>query len=154
MGCSGGVGRGSGGCGRDAAQVGVAEGDGEGVGDVGWFGDGGKIQFVADGFLHLPFCGVAVAGDCLFDLRGGVVHDGDAGLAGGEDDDAAGVAHEDGGRGAFVVGVELFDREDIGLERGDDVGDAVVDFFDAVGELGVGFAADDAGFDELAGCAR
>jgi len=42
----------------------VAEGDGEGVGDVGGLGEFRQVQFAADGFLHLPFGGVAVADAC------------------------------------------------------------------------------------------
>lgn len=130
------------------AQVAVAEGDGEGVGDVGGLGEFREVELAADGFLHLPFGGVAITGDGFFDLRGAVVDDRDTSLGGRKNDDAAGVAHEDGGRGAVVVRVEFFDRQDLGFERGDDVGDASVDFFHTVGEFSVRFAADDAGFDE------
>ena len=66
----------------------------------------------------------------------------------GQHDHAAGVAHEDGGRRAIVVGVEFFEGQGVGLERADDVGDAVVDFLQPRGERALGLAADDAGFDE------
>ena len=76
--------------------------------------------------------------------------DRNAGLGGGQQDHAAGVAHEDRRRRPIVVGVQLFDRQHFGLERRDHVGDAVVNFLHALGERAARFAADDAGFDQLA----
>jgi len=71
-----------------------------------------------DGPLHLGFAGVAVADDGLLDAVGGELFDADGAALGGKKNYAAGVAHEDGGSGVFVVGVELLDGADVGFKFG------------------------------------
>ena len=116
----------------------MAEGDGEGIGDVVGLGETIQTELGLDGALDLAFGGVAGAGEGFFYSGGGVGGDGDAGLGGGEVDRAAGVGHEDGGAGVLVDAIKLLDGDDGGVETFQDFGEAGVDFEDALaeGELG------------------
>ncbi len=126
----------------------AAEGDGEGVGDVGGIGGGFEVPEGLDGALHLGFAGVTVAGEGLFDAVGGVLLDLE-GVAGGDEEDyAAGVAHEDGGARVGVMGIELLDGADLGFVFLDQGVEFVFEFDEALGEGGFFGEADDTAVDE------
>jgi len=126
----------------------AAEGDGECVGDVGGIGRSGEVPSGLDGALDLGFFGVAVAGNGLLDAVGGELLDGNAVALGDEENDAAGVAHEDCGAGAGVVGVELFYGADGRLVFKEEGFELAIEFVEARGESGFGVKADDAGIYE------
>lgn len=113
-----------------------AEGDGEGVGDVRGFGGGLEAEVRFDGVLHLALRGVAVAGEAFLDLVWADLDELKAGVLDGEEDDAAGVGHGDGGGGVFGVGEELFDGDDGGFETGEEEAEVAVEFGEAGGDGG------------------
>ena len=78
------------------------------------------------GALHLFLGRPAVAGDGLLHLRGRIADDRDALLPRRQEDDAARMAHQDGGARMIVMGVKLLDRHRFRLELGDDLHDPVV----------------------------
>ena len=127
----------------------AAEGDGEGVGDVGGLGWRFQMPDLLDRALHLGFAGVTVTDDGLLDAVGGELFDADVAPLGGEENDAAGVAHEDGGSGMFVMGVQLFDGADVGFEFLHQLIEFGFQFDQALGEGGFGVEADDAAVDEF-----
>ena len=97
--------------------------------------------------MDLLFAGSAGAGEAFLDAGGGEVEDGDGLLGGGEEENAAGVAHEDGGAGVAVVGVEFFDGHLVGAVFLEQFGDVVVELLETLGERQVGVGAEDTGVD-------
>ena len=127
---------------------GVAGGDGDGVGDVGGVGRLVQAELGRHGELDLLLGGVAVAGDGFFDGGGRQVFEFEAGLGGGEEDDAARVGHEDRGPRVLVVGVELLDGEAGGPEFPDQRSEVGVQLREALCHGGFGVELEDAGLDE------
>ena len=134
--------------GVEADASGVGEGDGEGVGDVGGRGGFGESELGLDRLLHLLFGGVAIPGDGFFDLGGGQVDDGESAALGTQEDDAAGVGHEDSGSGMSVVGVEFFDGDDVGGALFKQIVEVLLELGESLFEAEPGVEPDDAGFDE------
>src|SRR5262249_23482428 len=73
-----------------------------------------QAQLALDRALHLLLARPAAAGDGLLDARRVVADDRQMTLGGGQEDDAAGVAHEDCGPRMFVMSVELLHRHHSG----------------------------------------
>jgi hypothetical protein len=91
---------------------------------------------------------VAVAGYRLLDTVGGEFFDSDFSFLGGEEDDAAGVGHEDRGARVIVMGVKLLNGTEVGsgfVEEGFEFG---VKFHEAFGDGRFGAQADDAAVDQ------
>ena len=111
----------------ELVAVGVAEGDGHGqrIGGVVGLWDGGQVQQHPGHLLHLFFHGLAVAGDSLLDLHGGVLVDGQARLRRRQQDDAARLGYADDG-GLVVLVEQLFDSQRLGPGALDDLFDARV----------------------------
>ena len=103
----------------------------EGVGGVVRLGDSFEVQHHAGHFLNLLFHGLAVAGDGLLDLHGGVFIDRHAALRGRQQNDAARLGHADDG-GLVVLIVQLFDGEGFGLVALADVKHTLVNFDEAL----------------------
>jgi len=106
----------------------MAEGDGHGqcIGGIIGLWHSGQMQQDAGHLLHLLFHGLAVAGNGLFHLHGGVLVDGDARLRRRQQDDPAGLGHADH-RGLVVLVEQLFDGKHLGLCLLNDLPDAGVD---------------------------
>jgi hypothetical protein len=126
----------------------AAEGNGQGVGDVGRLGELFQGPEALDGALDLGFAGVAMANDGLFDPVGGELIDAEAAPLSDEKDNAAGVAHEDGGAGVAIVGVELFDGADVGFVFVDEALEFRFEFKEAMGDGRLVAQANDAAGDE------
>jgi len=126
-----------------ADDVAVADGEGEGVGDIG--GVRGKVQAEqrADHALDLFFAGAPAAGESALDLRSVVVEQGKFLLGCAEANDSAGVAHEDGGAGMGVGGVEFFEGYGIRPLLAQDRRNAGVQMSEALLEGVAGASADD-----------
>lgn len=125
----------------------MAKRDGDRVGDVRRLREAGKAQLELNGALHLRFRGATVPGHRFFDFCRGVRDDRNPDLRGGEHDRAAGVSHQNRGFRAFVKRIQLFERHRVGLERGDDFGDSVVNILDPFRKR-FGATANDARFEE------
>ena len=120
----------------------MAEGDGEGVGGVGWFGGLVEVEKGLDHQRDLVLAAAAVGGDELLDL-GGLVEGGrEAGLRGGEEGGGAGFADGDGG--ANVADDEVLDGDFVWDGLADDVGEGFVDAEEALGDGGLGWRSDGA----------
>ena len=89
--------------------IGVAEGEGEGVGDVVGFGNVRKLQDAFDHDLHLLFLGAPVAGEGLLYLERCVFGESNAKCLKRQENRAAGLTHGDD---CFLIFEEkyLFDR--------------------------------------------
>lgn len=101
-----------------------------------------------DGALHLGLAGVASAGDRLLDAVGGEFDELEPVALGDEEDDAAGVAHEDGGAGVGVMGVDLLDGADLRAMFADDFLEFAFELDEALGDGLFAPEADDAAIDE------
>ena len=112
----------------------LADGDAEGVGGVVGFWDGVEVEEYFDHLLYLFFVGFAVAGDGGFHFSGGEFADGEAGLGGGEGDDAAGLGYGDASGDVFGE-EEFFDCDGLGGVDFDEVYDFVVDGLEALCEV-------------------
>ena len=77
-------------------------------------GTAGRCSRMPGHLLHLLFHGLAVAGNGLLHLHGGVLVDGDARLRRRQQDDPAGLGHADH-RGLVVLVEQLFDGKHLGL---------------------------------------
>jgi len=95
---------------RPEAQVIIGQGDGQGVGGIGWFRPADKPQFPLHGHLHLLLAGMTIAGKRALHAIGQVVVHGEARLGGGQTDHAPGMPHQDGGLGEASVDEDLLDR--------------------------------------------
>jgi len=126
----------------------AAEGDGQGVGDVGGIGRLREFPLRLNGALDLGFSGVAIAGEGLLDSIGGEFFDADMAAAGDEEDDAAGVAHEDGGARVGVVGIKLLDGADFGGVLGEEGLELGFEFDEAIGDGGLDVETNHAAVDE------
>lgn len=98
--------------------------------------------------LHLLLARVAVAGEGLLDAVGGQLFDAEVSPCRDEQDDAAGVAHEDGGLRVGVVGVELLDRDDLRLVLGDDRIELALKLNKPLGDRRLDLQANHPGVDE------
>src|SRR5579883_312792 len=94
-------------------MVGVAEGDSDGVGDVGWTRRLRQPEGASHRLLDLLLARPAIPGQCALHLRGGVVMERNVVEAGHQADHAARVPHEDGGSGMLVMRVELLQRHGV-----------------------------------------
>ena len=83
------------------------------------------MQQNAGHLLHLLFHGLAVAGDGLLDLHGGVLVDGKPRLRRRQQDDAARLGHADDG-GLVVLVEQLFDGQRLWPCPLDDLPDACI----------------------------
>jgi hypothetical protein len=112
--------------------VDVADGDGEGVGGVGWLGRFVEFEQAGDHELHLLLGGEAVADDSALDAERGVFGDGEAAVRRGQHGDAADLAELEG---AFGVGgkEDFFDGDDLGLPEFEERGELCVDLQEANG---------------------
>ena len=111
----------------ELVAVGVAERDGhrQSISGIVRLGDRRQMQQDAGHLLHLFLHGLAVAGDGLFHLHGGVLVDGQARLRRRQQDDAARLGHADDG-GLVVLIEQLFDGQHLRLRARDDLLDAGV----------------------------
>jgi hypothetical protein len=75
----------------------MAQGDGEGIGNVGGFGKFLQAKLRADHQLHLAFIGLAVAGDTCFNLAWRIAVDVKSMFFGGKEDNAAYLGQTQGG---------------------------------------------------------
>lgn len=129
-----------------------AEGDGDGVGHVGRRGRLGETEQGLHAALHLLLARVAVAGEELLDRVGSELGERDGAASDGQKNDAAGVAHGDGGSRVPVMGVEGLDAGERGRGPREQIGEIAIEFVQTIGEAVSGAKADDAGFDETRGC--
>ncbi len=123
------------------------------VGDVGRLREAGKTQLQLNGALHLRFRSATVSRRRFFDFCRGVRDDRNPDLRGGEHNRAAGVSHQYRGFRALVKGIKLFERHNVRLERGDDLGDSVVNILNAF-RKGGGATANDARFEKARSSGR
>jgi hypothetical protein len=118
----------------------MGEGDGEGVGGVGWVWGLAQAEEGLDHEGDLVLGAAAVGGDELLDFQGLVERDGEACVGSGEDGSGTGFADGDGG--ADVADDEVFDGDFGGMVHADDVGDGFVDAEEALGDGGGGGRGD------------
>ena len=100
-------------------------GHGQSVGGVVGLGHSRQAQQHAGHLLHLLFDRLAVPGDRLLDLHGGVLVDGQPRLRRRQQDHPAGLGHADDG-GLVVLIEQLFDGQHLRLRPRDDLPDAGV----------------------------
>lgn len=145
----------------------MAQSRGQSVGDVGRFGKLSQPEFALNGPLHLLLRRPAAASDDFLDARGIVTDDRQIALPSRQENDAACMAHEDGGARMLVVSVKLLDGQDVGMKLLDHLNEPVEDGENAPGHVRglVLVAADDAGLaqdgakrayfeDAVAGCVQ
>ena len=123
------------------AAIGVAEGEGEGVGDVVGFGNFRKFQDAFDHDLHLLFLGAPVAGKRLLYLERCVFGESNAKCLKRQENRAAGLTHRDD---CFLVFEEkyLFNGRFFGRILSGNFSEIASDFGNAFGERECGARGD------------
>ncbi len=106
----------------------MAEGDRNGVGDVGWFRKVRQPELLLDSPLHLSFRSPAGPGERLFHLGGCIGMNLQTALGGGQAEHPAGVPHQDRRARAFIVGIELFDGKALYRMAVEDLAQTLIKF--------------------------
>ena len=94
----------------------TAEGDSQSIGDIRRRGRLLESPALLDGPLDLHFTGMAVSNDGFFYPIGGKLLDFDLPPPRRQQDHAAGVAHQNGRTRMGIMGVQLLNSADIGIE--------------------------------------
>lgn len=123
--------------------------DRQGIGHIGWFGNGLQREVTGYGQLHLVLWGPPISSQHFFHLSCRVGNQRQIALTGCQADHSTSVTHDDGCLRTLVVTVKFFQAYAIGLERINYLQQAIMDRLQSQSQILRANAANDACFDKL-----